>query len=325
MGKVNDQLAWYLGKEAVFADFCNGALYGGKKVIRPEELAEIQKFYQEGLRNRAGGKRKAQRERDVAKLLCRKEGMVIIAIENQNGEHLYMPLRCLEYDVEEFQKQLRRMKQKYENKEGLEAGAEFLSGIKRTDRFIPAVTMVLFHGEGEWTAANSLQEMMDCAGMDEVLKSMLMDYKLHIINLTDLDENNFETGLRELIGMMKRRGSKEEMQAYCRENAERFENMDDDTYDLICTMLHVKTLAAFKKRGRSQGKRGIDMCKAFDDWAKEERTIGKNQGIKVGERRGEKRLGTLINRLLEEGRISEARKASTTSSVRKKLYQEYGI
>lgn len=214
------------------------------------------------------------------------------------------------------------MKRKYENRKGLEPGAEFLSGIKRADRFIPAVTVVLFHGEGEWTAATSLQELMDCAGMDEVLKSLLMNYKLRIINLTDLDENNFETGLRELIGMMKRRNSKEEMKAYCRKNAERLENMDDDTYDLICTMLHVKSLAAFKKSSRiSRKERSIDMCKAFDDWAKEERMIGREQGMKTGE----KRLGTLIDRLIGDGRIAEARKASTTASVRRKLYQEYGI
>lgn len=269
------------------------------------------------------------RERDVAKLLCREGGFVIIAIENQDGEHLFMPLRCLEYDVEEWQKQLRRMKRKYENKKELEPGAEFLSGIKRTDRFIPAVTLVLFHGTGEWTAATSLQELMDCAGMDETLKSLLMDYKLRIINLTDLDENKFETGLRELIGMMKRRGDKEQMQAYCRENAERFENMDDETYDLICTMLHVKALADFKKSSRNQEKRGIDMCKAFDDWAKEERMIGREQGIKVGEKRGEKRgedhLGALIDRLLGEGRIEDARKAAIAPGMRKKLYQEYGM
>lgn len=329
MGKVNDVFAWYLGKDEVFADFCNGALYGGKKVIFPWQLADIQKFYREGLRNRADRKKNTRRERDVAKLLCREGGFVIIAIENQDGEHLYMPLRCLEYDVEEWQKQLRRMKRKYANKEGLEPGAEFLSGIKRTDRFIPAVTVVLFHGKGKWTTATSLQELMDFTGMDETLKGLLMDHKVRIIHLADLDEENFETGLRELIGMMKRRGNKDAIQAYCRDNAERFENMDDETYDLICTMLNVKSLTAFKGKSRNQERRGVDMCKAFEDWAKEERMIGKEQGIKVGEKRGiklgEERLGELIGRLLKEGRIEDAQKAATAPRTRKRLYQEFGM
>lgn len=64
MGKVNDELAWYLQKDEVFADFCNGTLYGGKKAVFPWQLAEIQKFYREGLQNRAGGKRNMRRERN---------------------------------------------------------------------------------------------------------------------------------------------------------------------------------------------------------------------------------------------------------------------
>lgn len=38
MGKVNDALNDYMEDAEVFADFCNGVLYGGKKVITPEKL-----------------------------------------------------------------------------------------------------------------------------------------------------------------------------------------------------------------------------------------------------------------------------------------------
>ncbi|MDO4333394.1 MAG: Rpn family recombination-promoting nuclease/putative transposase [Eubacteriales bacterium] len=325
MGKQDDELRWYLNKDYIFADLCNGVLYNGKKVIFPHNLAEVQKNYQESLQDRRGRKSAPRRERDIARLLCREEGFVLIAIENQGESHLCMPLRCLEYDVEDLLKQLRRMKRHYKKVGGLKPGIEYLSGIKVTDRFIPTITLVLFHGTGKWTAATRLQELLDLTGTDETLRKFLMDYHLHVVELTMLDEMKFETGLRELIGMMKRRDSKKDMQIYCRENAERFKNMDDDTYDLICTMLHIRTLNVQKEKCRDRQAGGINMCKAFDDWAKEEREKGEKRGEKRGERQAEKRFGTLIDRLMKDGRIDDVKKAATCLSVRKRLYQEYKI
>lgn len=250
---------------------------------------------------------------------------MLIAVENQGESHLCMPLRCLEYDVEDLLKQLRRMKRHYKQTGGLKPGVEYLSGIKATDRFIPVITLVLFHGTGKWSAATHLQEMLNMSGMDEALRKFLMDYQLHIVELAKLDEMKFETGLRELIAMIKRRDCKEDMRAYCRENAERFENMDDDTYDLICTVLHIKALKRKKENCRNEKEGGINMCKAFDDWAKEEREKGERRGEKRGERQGEKRLGMLIDQLIRDGRIDEVRKAATCLNIRKRLYQEYGI
>lgn len=57
MGKQDDELRWYLNKDSVFADFCNGVIYDGKKVIFPHELAEVQRNYQEGLQDRRGKRR----------------------------------------------------------------------------------------------------------------------------------------------------------------------------------------------------------------------------------------------------------------------------
>ncbi len=329
MGKKDAQLKWYLGKDKIFADFCNGALYGGKEVILPENLAEVQRFYQESLSDRAGNRRRPQRERDVAKLLCQKEGCVIVALENQDEENPYMPLRCLEYDVEDLQRQLRHLKRYYQRNGGLVSGKEYLSGIKDTDRLIPTVTFVVFHGKGEWKAATGLRELLDLSGVDAVLQGMLADYRIWVLNFAKLKEENFKTGLRELVGMFKRRDSMREMQKYCAENRERFRNMDEDTYDVICALLQLQSLEKKEAGSGRRGKERINMCKAFDDWAKEEQEKGRKEGRKEGERigkaQGEIRLGMLIDRLLGEGRTADARKAATDLQVRRRLYQEYGI
>lgn len=333
MGKVNDTLNDYTSIPEVFADFCNGVFYDGRKVVTPKQLAEYQKFYHEDLINRAGEKRQVTRERDVAKLLYQKGGYVIIAVENQDEENLCMPLRCMEYEVEDLKRQLRRLQQHYDRQKDLTRGAEFLSGIRRTDRFIPTAQVVLYHGRGKWTAPQSLKSMMDLSGTDDVLEKFITDHRIHVIHLTELDETKFETGLRELIGMMKCRDSREAMQAYCQKHADRFENIDDATYDLLCVMLHIRSLR-FKKETYRKTKGGnLNMCKAFDDWSKEEQEKGKKEGIKIGEKRGvkkgvkqgEERALTLVSRLIQDNRLDEARSAADSAALRKKLYLEYGI
>lgn len=165
------------------------------------------------------------------------------------------------------------------------------------------------------------QREWDVSGMDATMQEMLADYKIRVINLAQLEEENFKTGLRELVGMFKRRDSKQEMRKYFMENRERFKKMDEATYDVICAVLQLTSLEGKKDGGSRQGKEGIDMRKAFDDWAKEEQEKGRKEGRKEGEIR----LEMLIDRLIGEGRTADARKAATDLQARRRLYQEYGI
>lgn len=63
------------------------------------------------------------------------------------------------------------------------------------------------------------------------------------------------------------------------------------------------------------------MCKAFEDWSKEERI----KGEKIGSKRGEQKAFTLMSKLIQDNRLEEARRAADNAALRKKLYLEYGI
>ncbi|MDO4331369.1 MAG: Rpn family recombination-promoting nuclease/putative transposase [Eubacteriales bacterium] len=261
--------------------------------------------------------------------MCRRGHFIIIAVELQDKLHYYMPLRCLEYDLEDLHRQLRRLQERYDREGGLAAGEEFLSGIKETDRLIPVITILLYHGAGKWTAARQLSDLPDLTAMDEPMKKLAAEYRLHVINLTDLNENKFESGLRELIGTMKRKDNKKALLTYCRENKERFSALDDDTYDLICTMLHMKTLKIRKEENRNPKEDTLNMCKAIEDLIKDSKeegaAIGRKEGRKEGAKAGEERLSTLILRLAQDDRMAEALSAAKSVRTRRKLYREYGI
>lgn len=100
-------------------------------------------------------------------------------------------------------------------------------------------------------------------------KHMISNCHMNLITLQDIDETKLTTGLRELIGVMKRSGNKEALYAYCKENEERFFRLDEETIDTIQVMLNQENILKYKEK-----KGGIDMCKAFDDM----RTEGKIEG-----------------------------------------------
>lgn len=329
MGKLNDELRHFINRPEIFAELFNIGVYGGKKVILEENLADVQRTYGETLPDRYGKKRRKTRERDVVKALWRNGRHVRLAVENQANLNYCMPLRCLEYDVEDFARQLRRLRRHYKQEGGLQAGAEYLSGIKMSDKLIPNITILLYHGAGKWDAASRLQDMLDTTALDEKLKAIHMDYRLHVINLTELDENLLQTGLRELVGMLKRAGNKVKMQQFMQDNEERFRNMDDELYDLICTMLGLKELGKRKDDCKNHRKGTYDMCIAFKEMMQDSkeagRKIGRAEGEKQGVKKGEARLGALISLMYKEGRGEEVPKAAESIRFRNRLYREYGI
>ena len=57
----------------------------------------------------------------------------------------------------------------------------------------------------------------------------------------------------------------------------------------------------------------------------EGQAIGRAEGQAIGRAQGEARLGSLINRLIQEQRIDEIQVVSTDPERREQLYKEYNL
>ena len=68
-----------------------------------------------------------------------------------------------------------------------------------------------------------------------------------------------------------------------------------------------------------------DMCKAVRDMQKHAEKKGVRKGIKQGMEQGEALMGMLMNRLLLEGRLEDARLAAVDETARKCFYEEYNM
>ena len=271
MGEKNNVMCEYLGRPEVFADFLNGSLFLGERVIDKSEIFDGEKQYNVKLKDKKGNKRRVERERDVLKRILRDRKYIIIGIENQDEVHEFMPLRCLEYDMLEYNRQMRELIQRNRNKEKL-SGNEFLSGVKKGDHLCPVVTIVFYHGKNDYGGCKSLYDMLDFKGEGDIFKRYVADYQMNLVTLKDLDEEVFETGLRELVAVIKRSEDKEALWKYCQENKERISQLDEVTFDTISTMINQKDIIKFKSEIKEE--RGYNMCKAIEDMMADSRNEG---------------------------------------------------
>ena len=120
----------------VFADIENVCLFGGKKLIKPEnlELCPQEISYKE-----ADGK--LYQHRGDVRMRLKKQGVefAILHIENQSGISNVMPLRTMGYTYSEYQKQLRVLKE-----ENRKAGKQYdLKEIGDDQKLCPVVLLVL--------------------------------------------------------------------------------------------------------------------------------------------------------------------------------------
>lgn len=173
----------YWRQNEEFADLFNAYLYGGKQIIIADELEE-QDTDASGIIEIGETKESVKGARDVIKVAKRFHGVeyAVLAVENQEGIHYAMPIRVMGYDYYTYNKQYREKKAEYKSKKEKLKGNEFLSGIKKKDRFLPVITLVLYYGEEAWNGPKSLHDMLD---IPREIKEYVSDYQLHIIEIRD--------------------------------------------------------------------------------------------------------------------------------------------
>ena len=163
-----------------FADFFNAVLFNGEQVIKPEELEDVDTEESSVLEHRKYSE-SIQASRDNIKIRKRsvEQGVEFVMLGNEGQEHIHyaMPVRIMGYDYGTYKKQYDDNAGKYKTSKGMEED-EYLSRIKKTDKFIPVITVVVYYGEKPWDGATSLHGMLN---IDSRLKQYVNDYKLLLV------------------------------------------------------------------------------------------------------------------------------------------------
>lgn len=298
MGKADTVTKEYMQDAEVFADAFNYYIYGGKQVIRPEQLRALDTTELATLFGENSENAQVQVYRDVLKSVTAMEdgrfAYLILGIENQTSIHYAMPVRNMMYDALQYYSQVKAIVKKNRNEHTARSKDEYLSGFSGSDRLLPVITLVVYFGAKAWDAPKSLHEML--AIEDAAALRYVADYRINLLEpatMTDADIAKLQTDLKDVFYFIKYSRDKEKLQELI-ENNEDFHRMKKSTAEVIRTVADADI-------DFPEGEERIDMCLAIEQMRKESEAIGLAKGKSEGKLEGrlEGRLEGKLNTLFE--------------------------
>ena len=276
----------YVSEAEVFADAFNYLMYDGKQVIRPEDLTDMDTTQYALPFGEKGQPDAVQKYRDVLKTLAVKTDAtctyLVLGIENQSSVHYAMPVRNMLYDAMQYEKQVRELGKKHRKAHDTGSGEEYLSGMKKEDRLIPVITLVINFGGKAWDGPLSLREMY--GEQSETVLSFVPDYRVQLIDPMRMEDEDFaklNSSLREVLAYIRYQHDRQKMEKLLDED-ERFTRLERNAAMVINTM----TNAGIEM---NRNEEVVNMCEAIRQMMDESEQRGKLYGEKIGEERGELR------------------------------------
>lgn len=279
MGKYDSVDRIYFANRERFAELISIGVYHKRFWIRGDELQKDEVVY-------PSAKGSATSERDI--LLCMGDARVKYGVEIENYADYSMPRRFLSYETSDYEKQSQELEYHHKMKKDLKGFVERKSKMKAEDYLIPVINMLLYLGTGHWQGHSTMREMMK---VPEKYRPMIQDkiinYSFPIMEADYVNPLDFKTDLRQFFQIMQCRESKEKIRKLLEQ--EEFQNLCTETQRVIA--VHLDNQYILKKIMEEE----TNMCKALNDWAKEERELGKEEGKVEGKAEGARQ--TLIENI----------------------------
>lgn len=178
-----------------YADLINGLLCNGRQILREGDLTEISgqvrvRIPKAGT-GRSGQKyKKREKMQDIVRKAAFGMNFILIGLENQETIDYSLPLRCMEYDVGQYEKQAAKIRRSVRKRpKGLKAG-EYLYGLKKDSRLCPSIILVLYYGEDEWDGPMDLHGMLNFMDIPEELHSLVQNYQIHLVEVRKLENTD---------------------------------------------------------------------------------------------------------------------------------------
>lgn len=184
--KPDTVLKNYWRNNEQFADLFNAVLFDGEQVIKPEELEDADTEESSILEHKEYAE-SIQASRDNIKISKRStvHGVEYVLLGNESQQHIHYatPMRVMGYDYGIYKKQYDSNSKKYKTSDGMNED-EYLSGMKKTDKFIPVITVVIYYGDKVWDGATTLHGMLD---IPEKIVRYVNDYKILLVEARQND------------------------------------------------------------------------------------------------------------------------------------------
>ena len=257
----------FFSNDTYFTSFSNAILFDGKQVIHPERLVRYENNMSLIIDDTKSAEDKKRRrdivvKTDVDGVCC------LFSIEHQSTIDKNMVIRCGNYEMLEYLKQLKN---------------------KKLKRLVPQVMIVFYTGDKKW---NTPLELNDYFDIPEELKEYVNDWKIKVVDAKEIDTSKIkDEQTRYFIEAIQ------EMYKGNYEGLHRRIKMNRDNFIYAAIITGSLDLIRDLPEGDE-----IDMCEGMERMAEEFRNEGRSEG-KLEEKRStlkeqlEIKLGTISNNL----------------------------
>jgi len=325
MAKKTATVGQWIGNRRRFANVFNVKIFDGAQVIKPEELEPIEGETHILMQTKDGKQQEIHRYRDITMRWKGKMDLMILACENQDKIHYAMPVRTMIYDGLSYVQQMKLMWDLRDETDKI-TNDEFLSKFCKEDKLCPVITLVFYFGEKEWDASLDLYGMFDVEGIlrtNDDLRKYIPNYTINLIDAERIENlEMYQKDLQVIFGLLKCRKDKQKLRHYVEDNQDFFKNVDVDTGMAISSFIDSKSMMNEVKNQNKGGR--VDMCKAMEDWAAEERAEGRLEGRLEGR---EENLVNLICKKIAKGKdiATIADEVEETEEVVKQLMEKHNL
>ena len=270
MGAIDTEAKAYLSSPDKVADAFNYWVYGGRDVIKPEGLTPLDTTAIV-LPYGNDAKKPIQKIRDVLKLYTAMKDneayYLMLGIEIQSDVHYGMPVRNMLYDAMSYAQQISDIAAKHRKGKDKMEGDEFLSGLKKEDKLMPVITLVISLSTEEWDGSLTLHEML--AVENKELLTFVPDYRLNLLAPNTIEDfGKFRTELGVLFECIKH---KQDDNMDWMEGKEHFRHVNRNTASLI------KTVTGFDISLDEEGD-VVDMMNAWENGLNQARMDAEAKG-----------------------------------------------
>ena len=243
-----------------FSDIFNYYLFDGSKVIKSEDLVELDTTLA------VTEPVNINRERDIfKKAVIKSDGKcsyLLLGIENQTRVSKDMIIRIMGYDYLSYYKQ-------YHNVEKDKNHAKI--------KMYPVISLVIYYSDKKWSGPKDLHDMLGIK--DSFISKYVTNVKLNLIEPNNMNTNDFNkfsnTDLSLLFEFIKYSNNKDEIKRIMSNN----KKVDKETIKLINRTTNSKLEI-------NESEVSYDMCKGMDDLRKEFKEEGLAEGRAEGIRQG---------------------------------------
>ena len=278
MGQKDLWQSDYFDSNVRFADVYNGIFFHGEEIIKPEELEPCDSVFVQHFQNQ-----------NTVKVICDKirkwkgQHLAILPLENQSYVDYRMVLRIMQEEILGYEKQRKEAYEKAKQDGYSFDKNEFLSGMKKDQKFTPVIPLILYMGtDSEWDGAKTLYQLLE---IDDEIKPFVNDYKLNFYDYhNQTDFSNFKTENKLLFEVLANAANKGKVQQLFLEEAEKY-SLDREAASALIGMAGIK-MDLDKLKEEKDGKVEYKMCKAFQEITQEARDEGFKLGIESGYKDG---------------------------------------